>query len=486
MRSIVINDRSVASATVVLLNLNPSDQVRTTLEEILTPFFKLKAIDCTPGANLNPRNSFDSTNISRLISLANPAIVLLVSAPNLTTQTRELFEVMHKDLPTMPIMVLIETCEPHEMLVWLKLGAADFLTVPLRAIDVLPRVWRLLEISNPEVDIRQLPIVNEGIGDLVGENQKFLQEIEKIPSIAQCEASVLIAGETGTGKELCARAIHYLSRRTREPFIPVNCGAIPADLVENELFGHESGAFTGAKSSRTGLVQEADHGTLFLDEIDCLPLLAQVKLLRFLQEKEFRALGSTKISKADVRIVAATNADCQEAVKSGKLRRDLYYRLNVIPLTLPALRDRGEDVLLLARHFLMKHATQLNKRIAGFSCSAMRKLYFYEWPGNVRELEHIVMRAVVLSNQPVIRADDITLEEQKHPALTESFQEAKGRIVEEFERTYIRSLLINCRGNISEAARRAGKNRRAFWELIRKHQISVKSLRSSISLRTGS
>jgi len=220
---------------------------------------------------------------------------------------------------------------------------------------------------------------------------------------------------------------------------------------------------------------------LFLDEIDCLPLLAQVKLLRFLQEKEFRSLGSTKISRANVRVIAATNADCEDAVKTGKLRRDLYYRLNVIPLALPSLRERGEDVLLLARHFLVKHATELNKQIAGFSPSAIRKLYFYEWPGNVRELEHIIMRAVVLSDDAVIRADDITLLGHIDPTQSESFQASKDRIVADFEKTYIRSLLLKSQGNISEAARLARKNRRAFWELIRKHHISVKSLRASAS-----
>ncbi|HMG73329.1 MAG TPA: sigma-54 dependent transcriptional regulator [Pyrinomonadaceae bacterium] len=335
------------------------------------------------------------------------------------------------------------------------------------------------------VPLLQSHTVKHGVNELVGENQEFLREIEKIPLIAKCEASVLISGETGTGKELCARAIHYLSPRARQTFIPVNCGAIPADLVENELFGHEPGAFTGAKASRPGLIQAADGGTLFLDEIDCLPLLAQVKLLRFLQEKEFRSLGSTKICRANVRIIAATNADCEEALKSGKLRQDLYYRLNVIPLNLPSLRERGEDVLLLARHFLVKHATQLNKQMAGFSVNALRKLYFYDWPGNVRELEHIIMRAVVFSDHEVIRADDITLLDHKDPSLSESFQEAKDRIVAEFEKAYIRSLLLRCSGNISEAARIARKNRRAFWELIRKHHISVKSLRSSVSLSIG-
>ena len=473
------------SAKVLLLNLRPSDKVGATLRNILMPYFRPESIDCWSGNSCGDQIVLSNEDVSRLISRSNPALVFFAQAANLTKQTGELLELMRKDFPEIPVMVLVESGEPNEMLAWLNLGAADFLTVPLRASDVLPRVWRLLEHVDLGVPLLRSRIVQEGVNGLVGENQNFLREIEKIPLIAKCEASILISGETGTGKELCARAIHYLSPRTQQAFIPVNCGAIPADLVENELFGHELGAFTGAKTPRSGLIHEADGGTLFLDEIDCLPLLAQVKLLRFLQEKEFRALGSTKIYRANVRIIAATNANCEEAVKSGKLRRDLYYRLNVIPLSLPSLRERGEDVLLLARHFLVKHATQLNKQTEGFSINAIRKLYFYEWPGNVRELEHIIMRAVVLSDHKVIRAGDITLLDQKDPAQSESFQEAKDRIVAEFEKAYIRSLLLRCSGNISEAARMARKNRRAFWELIRKHHISVKSLRASVSLRVG-
>jgi len=470
---------------VLLLNLGSSDEVRTTLADILLPYFGLKAIDFWPGDARGDLVTFGNRDLLHRISGCSPAIMFLAPAADLIKQTRELLELIRKDFPTIPVMVLAEAGDPDDMLAWLKLGAADFLTVPLRAIDVLPRVWRLLEHTDQEAPLLRSHIAKQGVSELVGENQNFLQEIEKIPLIAKCGASVLISGETGTGKELCARAIHYLSPRARQPFIPVNCGAIPADLAENELFGHESGAYTGAKTARPGLTQEADGGTLFLDEIDCLPLLVQVKLLRFLQEKEFRSLGSTKISRANVRIIAATNANCEEAVKCGKLRRDLYYRLNVIPLALPSLRERGEDILLLARHFLVKHATELDKQIAGFSPNAIRKLYFYEWPGNVRELEHIIMRAVVLSDHAIIRANDITLVDHEDPTRSESFQEAKDRIVADFERTYISSLLLKCHGNISQAARLARKNRRAFWELIRKHHISVKNLRASVSLAAG-
>jgi transcriptional regulator with PAS, ATPase and Fis domain len=277
---------------------------------------------------------------------------------------------------------------------------------------------------------------------------------------------------------LFARAIHYLSPRAGRAFLPVNCGAIPGDLVENELFGHASGAYTGAKTARPGLIHEANGGTLFLDEIDCLPLMAQVKLLRFLQEKEYRPLGSTKTSKADLRVIAATNANCEAAVRKGSLRQDLYYRLNVIPLSLPALRHRRDDIPLLANHFLIKYAKEFSKEVTGFSPDAIRKLISYEWPGNIRELEHVIMGAVVLSVQPTICATSIAISAETPPD-TESFQQAKNRMVEQFEKTYIKGLLLSHHGNISWAAKAAQKNRRAFWELIRKHHISVQGLKSN-------
>src|SRR6266481_1526152 len=244
------------SAKVLLLNLRPSDKVGATLRNILMPYFRPELIDCWSGNSCGDQIVLSNEDVSRLISRSNPALVFFAQAANLTKQTGELLELMRKDFPEIPVMVLVESGEPNEMLAWLNLGAADFLTVPLRAIDVLPRVWRLLEHVDLGVPLLRSRIVQEGVNGLVGENQNFLREIEKIPLIAKCEASILISGETGTGKELCARAIHYLSPRTQQAFIPVNCGAIPADLVENELFGHELGAFTGAKTPRSGLIHE--------------------------------------------------------------------------------------------------------------------------------------------------------------------------------------------------------------------------------------
>ncbi len=320
-----------------------------------------------------------------------------------------------------------------------------------------------------------IPALKQRLGrQLIGESQSFLSAIDKISVIAGCDLSVLITGETGTGKELFARAIHYFSPRAGNPFVPTSCGAIPGELVENEFFGHLRGAFTGANSFQQGLIQEADGGTLFLDEVDSLPLQAQVKLLRFLQEKEYKPLGSTKFQFADVRVIAATNLALEKVVNEGKFRRDLFYRLNVIPLTLPPLRERRRDIPLLARHFLSRVASHLNKDIEGFAPEALEKLMSYDWPGNVRELEHLIERTVVFAKEKVIQSSDLSLPIRPAGKIGEgSFRTMKMRVVSEFEKRYIEDLLHLHRGSITEAAKAAQKNRRAFWELVRKYKIEI-------------
>lgn len=322
-----------------------------------------------------------------------------------------------------------------------------------------------------------------GLRGLVGESPAFLAEARKLPAVAGCDAGVLILGETGTGKELFARALHYLGRRSGEAFVPVNCGAIPVELVENELFGHDRAAFTGATTAAGGLIAEAEGGTLFLDEVDSLPPAAQVKLLRFLEEKRYRRLGSSRLREADLRVVAATNAELETGVAAGRFRRDLYYRLNVVQLRLPPLRERRSDIPLLARHFLDRFSQRLDKPLSGFSPEAMQTLVTHPWPGNVRELENVVQRAVILagSGRRRIEPGDIGLEsaESRASSRRESFQEAKRRVVAAFERDYLRSLLASCGGNVSRAARTARKDRRSLWGLIKKHRIDVDRYRSS-------
>ena len=312
---------------------------------------------------------------------------------------------------------------------------------------------------------------------LIGTSTVFRDQVSKIPLIANCEANVLICGATGTGKELYARAIHYGSERTGKPFMPVNCGAIPVELVENELFGHQRGAFTGASSAQIGLIEEAHGGTLFLDEIDCLPVAAQVKLLRFLQEKEYRPLGSARMRRSDVRIIAASNLDLELAVGDGRVRQDLYYRLNIISVSLPLLRDRREDISLLANYFLAKYAQEGRQDVTGFSPDALHLLMIQSWPGNVRELEHVIQRAVVLCDGKTIQASDLLLSNSRLSLNQDSLREAKAKEIARFEKNYIQAVLSICKGNITRAAHVARKNRRAFWQLIRKHEIDVSNFK---------
>jgi two-component system, NtrC family, response regulator GlrR len=313
-----------------------------------------------------------------------------------------------------------------------------------------------------------------GLDHIIGESPIFVALLSQISSIAKHDVSVLILGETGTGKEVFARAIHYCSQRSGKPFIPVNCGAIPVDLLENEFFGHESGAFTSANCSRRGILKEADGGTLFLDEVDCLPPFAQVKFLRFLQDGQFRPLGSVSACSADVRLVTASNANFKDLLESGRLRKDLYYRLNVLSMQLPPLREREGDIVVLARYFLVKYANKFEVQVRDFSTAALQKLLNYSWPGNVRELENVIQRAVVLADRATISPDDIRIEDRDIKLQDQNFQQLKAKAIDQFEQSYVRRLLSMHDGNITRAAQAAGKDRRAFWELMRKHNITAR------------
>lgn len=402
--------------------------------------------------------------------------LIFLILPSKPSRWGSLVDVIKSQKPEIPIIVVVEDCGPHETLELLRNGASDFVTPPFRLADMLPRTLRLLNQSEDrKTGIHKLK-TRAGLNLLIGKTPVFVDEIKKIPLIARCDSRILITGETGTGKEMCARAIHYLSPRNSKPFVPLNCGALPVELAENELFGHERGAFTGANVAQPGLVEEAAGGTLFLDEIDCLPLMVQIKLLRFLQDKEYRRLGSTKVRHADVRMIVASNASLEEAVQRGQMRQDLFYRLNVVSITLPPLRERREDIPLLSYHFVKKYAAAFSKDVRTISAEGMRKLTFYDWPGNVRELEHTIERAVIFAETSQLSEEQLVLpvQNKKH---CESFQQAKARLIEEFERDYVQRLLLSANGNISRAAQAARKNRRAFWELIRKHHIDVQSFK---------
>jgi DNA-binding NtrC family response regulator len=418
----------------------------------------------------------DAADLVATIDAARPGVVILVAGSGpLAERVFPALGALTASAWSPSAVVAASGASAAEVAGALTLGAREFLGLPLNITEASGRLRCVLGGC-----IDRTP-GTPPVPGFVGENPALLDELNKIPIVAGCDANVLITGETGTGKELCAQAIHALSLRREKAFVAINCGAIPPDLVENELFGHERGAFTGASNGRPGLVHEADGGTLFLDEINSLPLSAQVKLLRLLQDGTFRSLGSTRLQRANLRTVAATNDDLKAGVAAGRFRQDLYYRLNVIPLHVPALRDRRDDIPRLAQFFVRRYAGRMGKRVHDLAPDALTKLSGYAWPGNVRELEHAIERAVVLSHAPILRACDISVGTDASPEQT-SFHHAKARVVSEFERGYLRSILSQHHGNISHAAVAAGKDRRALWELLRKHAIDPQAYRAASRL----
>jgi DNA-binding NtrC family response regulator len=347
----------------------------------------------------------------------------------------------------------------------------DFLFCPFQPSDLIARIQKWLQLEDQTAAERLK--IDLGMGSLIGESPLFVKVLRQISLLARCDATVLLSGETGTGKELAARAIHYLSARAGGPFIPVNCAALPETLLENELFGHTKGAYTDASLPQRGLIAEAESGTLFLDEIDGLSLTAQAKILRFLQEGEYRPLGGRQPLRADVRIVAATNANLLEKVKAGTFREDLYFRLHILSLLLPPLRERPDDIPLLAKYFLKKYCRRFRSDYKALSPAALMKLSSYAWPGNVRELEAVIQRAIVHSSFSLIQAEEIDLPTAvQMPSKREfPFQTLKRRTIDTFEKSYLSQLLMTHHGNVSRAAKEAGKDRRAFRRLMEKHGL---------------
>jgi len=309
--------------------------------------------------------------------------------------------------------------------------------------------------------------------NLVGESPAFLRSLEMIRRLASCDAAVLIAGETGTGKELAARAIHYLGARRKQPFIPVNCGAIPDSLVESEFFGHARGAFTDAKEPRAGVIEQAEGGTLFLDELETLSFRAQVALLRFLQDHTYRLVGGSQGRSADVRVIASTNADLDAMVKRGEFRADLLFRLSVLTLPLPPLRSRAGDSRLLAQCFVRRFSTQYQRPPRPLDRAALAYLERHDWPGNVRELENLVHRSLLMSDGAEIAfvTAGLDLSAQDAPSLDQPFQEAKAAAIARFERDYVTELLRRTGGNISLASRLCGKERSRLTKLVKKYGL---------------
>ncbi|MRM11884.1 two-component system response regulator GlrR [Enterobacter cloacae subsp. dissolvens] len=374
----------------------------------------------------------------------------------------QLFAEIQKQQPGMPVIILTAHGSIPDAVAATQQGVFSFLTKPVDKDALYKAIDSALEHAAPSSDEAwREPIVTR--------SPIMLRLLEQARMVAQSDVSVLINGQSGTGKEILAQAIHNASPRSKNAFIAINCGALPEQLLESELFGHARGAFTGAVSSREGLFQAAEGGTLFLDEIGDMPAPLQVKLLRVLQERKVRPLGSNRDIDINVRIISATHRDLPKVMARNEFREDLYYRLNVVNLKIPALAERAEDIPLLANHLLRQSADRHKPFVRAFSTDAMKRLMAASWPGNVRQLVNVIEQCVALTSSPVI--SDALVEqalEGENTALP-TFAEARNQ----FELNYLRKLLQITKGNVTHAARMAGRNRTEFYKLLSRHELEA-------------
>ncbi len=357
----------------------------------------------------------------------------------------------------------------------MKLGASDYITKPFKRDELIIVIEKILQLQRLEVEVDRLRTElgeKYTFGNIIGESQKIKKIYEIISNVSHTEANILIQGETGTGKELVARAIHYNSARKDYPFIKVDCAALAETLLESELFGHEKGAFTGATKDRIGRFRTADRGTIFLDEIGNISLAVQAKLLRVLQDSEFEAVGSDKPIQVDVRIIAATNADLEDRVEKELFRRDLFYRLNVIRIFLPPLRDRIDDVPMLSAHFLSIHNKKNRKNAEGISREALNKLMSYNWPGNIRELENVIERAVILCKGKTIEPVDIPLYQEKIGFLQDMSGKSLQALMDQVERQILINTLESTNADKEKTAQILRISRASLYNKINKHKIT--------------
>ncbi len=368
----------------------------------------------------------------------------------------------------------------------MKLGAADYITKPFLPEDLLATVRQLLEakrLQDENLWPHRHAQRSSGFRGILGQSASLQKVFDHVRRAAATDFDVLVTGETGTGKELAARAIHAHSRRKNGPFVPVDCGAIPEELMESEFFGHERGAFTGAQARSVGLMESANQGTFFMDEIAQMPMRLQAKLLRVLQERKIRRVGSTQEIEFDARIVAASSVSLTEAVQRERFRLDLYHRLNVVRIELPPLRERVEDVPLLVRHFLKRYAEELGRGPVEAAPEVMEVLTGYPWPGNVRELQNVVKRMLALCSQTVLSREDLPEDVLAQggsctPRFGSSFSALRERHVAAFEKEHPPHLLRECNGDVAAASREAQLPRATFYRLLRKHDLNPADYRA--------
>ena len=386
--------------------------------------------------------------------------------------TEELMQIQ----PGLPVIILTAHGSIPNAVEAMQRGAFGYLTKPFDDKELKATLDKALIQLRMTREIQRLKsLVKElyGLENVIARSPAMQRLFQQVAQIADSDATILLTGETGTGKEVLARVLHANSRRSKGPFVALNCAAISETLFESELFGHIRGAFTNAVAAKRGLFQSANGGTLFLDEIAEMSLPMQVKLLRAVQEREVREVGAEYATKVDVRIIAATNKDLAESVKAGTFRHDLYYRVSVVPLALPPLRERKDDIPLLAQHFLKQSAKRSNKDVRGFTPAAMHRLMVYPWPGNVRELENAVEKAVVMSRQDMVLPEFLPTAGATSDIGLKPLTEAK----EDFERTYLRNVLQMTGGNISRAAQFAGRYRADFYKMLKKYGLHPSMLK---------
>ena len=384
-----------------------------------------------------------------------------------------LFDRIRQQYPNLPVIIMTAHGTIPDAINATKQGVFSFLTKPFESQELLDIVKQAIRLQ-PSTNQSDTDLDNNAWRDKIISRSAVMETLlQQTLQVAKSDFSLLINSQSGTGKELLAQAIHQASERRDKPFTAINCAAIPEQLLESELFGHKKGAFTGADKHHVGLFEASDGGTLFLDEIGDMPMNFQVKLLRALQEREVRPVGSTESIKVDVRIISATHKNLQKAIKEQNFREDLYYRLNVVELVLPPLSERREDVPLLAQYFLSQTAGRTTNQVNGFTQDAMELLISAPWPGNIRQLQNVIEQSVALSTESMISESLVRNALREAPTQHPSFQEAR----DQFERDYLASILKTTNGNVSQAAKIAQRNRTEFYKLLNKHHLSPEAFR---------
>lgn len=415
----------------------------------------------------------DATAVVAMVNERKPTVVLSdMRMPDLLGI--DLLRQLRNLDPTISVVMMSGGANPTEVVTALKIGAYDYIEKAYADAESLRRLVQRA-LSAAEIQRSDNPIRSQ---NFLGNSESMQRVYKTVQTVSGTDATVLVVGESGTGKELIANAVHQSSARSKRPFIAVNCSALSETLLQSELFGHQRGAFTGADSLRKGLFEAANGGTIFLDEIGHISPAVQASLLRVLQEREVRRLGSSESVKVDVRVIAATNANLEQMVSEKLFRMDLYYRLNVVNIRLPALRERGDDILVLAEHWLQIYAKELGKQTKEFAPEALHELMTYSWPGNVRELQNVVYRAVLMNDDAMIPAAALRMAGRSKATMAEEYAqrdvpyaEIRKEMMDQFHRTYFEALLRRADGNLSQASRLSGIDRTNLRRMLRENGL---------------